>query len=338
MQIRADKHGGTGTALLNRDILFTEGIRSFLLRRSQEQTLQWLDIVYDIIPELSRKWHILSLLPNQLSRYGLVLHAETETLGKVILKFIPGFVGRFERELEAMKILPGSYMCELIDVAEDFGCMLLKEIVPARFASFGENDKLDAFFSHVIGDAVPLTDSMHLRYIPAYYDELTDKIRNCGTMPYGREQIEPELTEAAELYQTVFRNARHYVLHGDLHENNILDDGKRFYGIDPNGMLGPIELECVRFIRNDVRNHPDIGFEQRFEILLRHFSRFVALDRLLDIFIIDMAFCTYNSVFENEDQKETLVDLELIRIAKKWKNLNDQIQSYDGADCKLCLL
>ena len=322
MQIRADKHDGTDAVLPNRDILFTEGIRNFLLRRSPEQTLQWLDRVYSIIPALSRRWSIRSLLPNQLSRYGLVLYAESETLGNVILKFIPSFVGRFERELEAMKILPRSYMCELIDVAEDFGCMLLKEIVPARFASFGETEKLDAFFSHVIGDAVPLTDTMHLRHIPAYYDELTDKIRNCGAMPYGRERIEPELMEAAELYRTVFQNAGHYVLHGDLHENNILDDGKRFYGIDPNGMLGPIELECVRFIRNDVRNHPDIGFEQRFEILLRHFSRFAALDRLLDIFIIDMAFCTYNSVFENEDPKETLVDLELIRIAKKWKKLN----------------
>ena len=41
------------------------------------------------------------------------------------------------------------------------------------------------------------------------------------------------------------------------------------------------------------------------------------MNRLLDIFIIDMAFCTYNSVFENEDPKETLDDLELIRIAKE---------------------
>ena len=319
MRIGTDENSGTGTALLNREILFTGGIRTFLLRRSREQTLQWLDMVYSVIPDLSKRWCIRSLLPNQFSRYGLVLHARTETLGNVILKFIPGFVGRFERELEAMRILPKSYMCQPIDVVEDAGCMVLKEIVPASYASFGETKKLNTFFSHVIRDAVPWADAMHLRYIPDYYDELTEKIRSCDTMPYGREQIRPELIEAAELYWKVFRNARRYVLHGDLHENNILDDGRRFYGIDPNGMLGPVELECVRFIRNDVRNHPDIGFEQRFEILLRHFSRFVDLSRLLDSFIIDMAFCTYNSVFENEDPKETLDDLELIRIAKEWK-------------------
>lgn len=35
------------------------------------------------------------------------------------------------------------------------------------------------------------------------------------------------------------------------------------------------------------------------------------------MFIIDMAYCTYNSVFENDTPDEPLVYLELIRIAKK---------------------
>ena len=310
---------GNGTAFFDRNMLLTEGISTFLLRRRRGETLQWIDRVYSVLPELISRWEIRSLLPNQISRYGLVLHAESGQYGDVILKFIPGFVGRFERELEAMRILPQSYMCGLIDAAESAGCMLLQEIVPARFARFEESGKLNAFFSHVIGDAVPFTESTRLRHIPYYFDELTEKISRCADMPYGRGLIEPELIHAAELYQAVFADAKRYVLHGDLHELNILDDGKRFYGIDPNGMLGPIELECVRFIRNDVRNHPSSGFERRFDLLLRSFSRFADTDRLLDIFIIDMAFCTFNSVFENDDPKETYDDLELIRIAKNRK-------------------
>ena len=84
-------------------------------------------------------------------------------------------------------------------------------------------------------------------------------------------------------------------------------------------MIGPIELECVRFIRNDVRNHPAFGFAQRFALLLSSFARHVDVHRLVDIFIIDMVFCTFNSTFENEDPKETDDDLELIRVAKEWK-------------------
>lgn len=313
------RDGRNSPALFDREVLITEGIRTFLLRREPDRTLQWIDRVYSAVPELASRWEIRSFLPNQVSRYGLVLQAKSGIYGNVILKFIPGFVGRFERELEAMRILPKSYMCGLLDASEDFGCMLLKEIIPARFACFEESRKLTAFFSHVVGDAVPYTDALRLRHIPYYFDELTEKISNTASMPYGREQTEPELLYAAELYEKVFSDAKRYVMHGDLHELNILDDGKRFYGIDPNGMLGPIELECVRFIRNDVRNHASSGFERRFEILLRSFSRFVDIGRLLDIFIIDMAFCTFNSVFENDDPKETCDDLELIRIAKEWK-------------------
>ena len=103
-----------------------------------------------------------------------------------------------------------------------------------------------------------------------------------------------------------------------MHEENILDNGKRFYGIDPCGYVAPIELECVRFIRDDVRNHPAFGFAERFEILLRSFGRFVDVHRLARMFVIDMAFYAYNSVFENETDEATRTSLELIRIAKRW--------------------
>lgn len=49
-----------------------------------------------------------------------------------MLKFIHDFVGRYERELEAMRLLPKFYMCPLFDAEESCGCMLLKRIVPAK--------------------------------------------------------------------------------------------------------------------------------------------------------------------------------------------------------------
>ena len=101
---------------------------------------------------------------------------------------------------------------------------------------------------------------------------------------------------------------------------NVLDDGKCFWGIDPCGFIAPIEFECVRFIRNDVRNHRSFGYQERLDILLRSFSRFIGdTEKLLKAFLIDMAFITYNSVFENEDSNETYVDLEIIQAAEEWE-------------------
>ena len=310
-------------AFFDKTILITEGLKAYLLRREKEKTLQWIDEVYAAMPALLAKWEITSFLPNQLSRFGLVLQAKSSIYGEVILKFIPQFVNRFERELEAMRILSDSYMCRLIDADEKNNCMLLEKVSPACFGCFEESLKLTRLFTDVINNAVLYTDAIKLEHIPYYYDELRDKLAHADTMPYCRELIEPELKYAVELYRERFAEAKKYIVHGDLHEQNILDNGERFYGIDPNGMLGPIELECVRFIRNDVRNHPEFEFSERFDILIQWFAKFVDVSRLVDIFIIDMAFCTFNSVFENETPKETYDDLDLIRIAKEWKLKNN---------------
>lgn len=308
----------TNVAYFDKEVLITEGIKSYLLREEPEKTNKWIDEIYAAMPELIAKWQITSFVPNQISRYGLVLQAKSQKYGDVIIKFIPEFVGRFHRELEALRILPTSYMCPLCDADEEKRVMLLKEIKPAKYASFEENIKLTKLFEAVIKDAVKYGSEINLKYIPDYFEELKGKLKNADLMPYCKEQIVPELEYAIKLYEQEFLDAESYVVHGDLHELNILDDNERFWGIDPNGMIAPIELECVRFIRNDVRNHPTFGYEARFDLLVHYFSKFVDKKRLVQMFIIDMAFCTYNSVFENELPDETYLDLELIRIAKIW--------------------
>ena len=69
-----------------------------------------------------------------------------------------------------------------------------------------------------------------------------------------------------------------------------------------------------------MRNHPEFGYDERFRLLLQSFARFAEQKRLACAFIIDMAFCTFNSTFENANPDETLVDLKLINMAKEWLN------------------
>ena len=313
-------------AFFEKSLLYTEGIKSFFLREEPEKTMRWIDGIYAAMPELMARWKIISFLPNQVSRYGLVLQADSGKYGHVIMKFIPEFVNRFERELEAMRLLPSTYMCRLIDYDIDNRVMLLSEVRPAKYASFDENLKLTDMFRHVIKDAVKYDGTIELNYIPEYGDELKEKLSAIDMVPYCKDEVEKELKYAISLYEAEFSKSPRYILHGDLHELNILDDGKRFWGIDPSGMLAPLELECVRFIRNDVRNHPSFGYEARFELLIDSFSKFVDKRRLILMFIIDMAYCTYNSTFENEEQDETMLDLKLVEIAKGLMNCLEKTQ------------
>ncbi len=45
-----------------------------------------------------------------------------------------------------------------------------------------------------------------------------------------------------------------YFLHGDLHHENILNNGNRWIAIDPKGVIGPLEYEVGRFIMNPIPN------------------------------------------------------------------------------------
>ncbi len=302
---------------VTRENLNTEGLKGFLLRRQPQETAEWLDGILDDFPQIADRWSLIRVRPEQTSRYGLLLEAESEKLGGIFVKMIPPFLqGRYERELEAMLHLSRSYMCPLLDYESRWNLMVLRKIVPARHASFEDPDRIYSFFRTVLDHAIPVTAPLH--WIPDYGDELDEKCRTIDMVPYRKQEIMAVLEEASELFGREFASAPRYIVHGDLHMLNVLDDGKRLWGIDPNGMCAPIEMEGVRFIRNDIRTHPEMGYTNRFETLIRFFSQLFDEKRLTEMFLIDMAFCTYNSTFENETEEETLVDLELIRIAREW--------------------
>ncbi len=298
---------------IDKEILYTNGIKNFFLRIRKEETLHWIDDVYSSLPELFTKWGITSLVPNQISRYGLVLEASQVQGEGIILKFTPSFVNRFEREAEAYRVLPKSFMCELLDVDYKHRCLVLRKISKKAYASFDDKQKLRTFYKSVVDDAVKFT-GQKLEYIGYYRQELKKRLDDTSTLRFCDAKIKETLKLAWNLYMSTFEDGPLYILHGDLLDLNILDDGNRYYGVDPIGFLAPIELECIRFMRNEIRNHPEDGYRNRFDQLVDFFSEFFDKDRLIRMFVIDMAYCTYNSVFENDTSDETKVDLELINM------------------------
>jgi streptomycin 6-kinase len=58
-----------------------------------------------------------------------------------------------------------------------------------------------------------------------------------------------------------------YVLHGDLHHENILQDGQGWISIDPKGVVGPLEYEFGRFIMNPI---PDLLQPPNAQEIIKH--------------------------------------------------------------------
>ncbi len=134
-----------------------------------------------------------------------------------------------------------------------------------------------------------------------------------------RKEAEVILSEAAEIYGKEFKDSEKYVIHRDLHQYNILDDGERFYGVDPVGNIAPKEFECVRYIRNDLRGKDD--YSGRYKTLIKVFGQFADPLRITLAFIIDAAFHVVSSTFENEEKTETVFTLDVIKAAKDYAGI-----------------
>ena len=63
-------------------------------------------------------------------------------------------------------------------------------------------------------------------------------------------------------------NLDKYVLHGDLHHENILLDGDTYKAIDPHGRIGKKILEVGTFIENEIWNFGE-GSEQIRDIICK---------------------------------------------------------------------
>lgn len=309
-------------AFFDKRILYTAGLKDYLLRCCQKQTEQWLEEVYQLLPRLIARWEITSFLPNQMSRYGLVIDAKSQKYGDVIIKLIPGFINRFQREMEAVKLLSGSFMAQLRDCSPEDNAMLLAKVPQARYASFDENLKLIDFFDRVTQNALPYSESLDIRYAPHYIDELKEKLAAIDTVPFLKGPIRRMLEEAVDMYRQFFEGEPLYYIHGDLHCFNILDDGDRFCGIDPNGMIAPLAFEYVRFIRNDIKAHPKFGFLSRLEMLLQSFARFCRKEAIVRALVIDLAFTTFNSTFENETEEDAVLNMKVADAAYEWLEAN----------------
>lgn len=304
------KNRQNNTLLLEKELLYTIGINKYLLRTQNSETSKWIDTIYNLFPIIVDKYRILSININQTSMYGLVIEATSSVYGEIVLKFIPEFVNRYNKEKEAYKLLSNEYMCDTIDFDDEYGLIVERKISNAKYATFEDNIQLTDFFNKVKNSA-KLSTNAGTHFIQPYYDELVYKLNNAHKIPFMKDEIGNELKKSKELYDKLFKDEKKYILHGDLHPFNMLFDGKAIFAIDPNGTLAPLVFEYVTFIRNDVRDHKSFGYLNRFNLLIDYFSSFAKKEELIAAFLIHMAYTNYNSTFEYCDDTLTKINSEI---------------------------
>lgn len=186
---------------------------------------RWLDGLAEQIQELEKLWGLTDLTPYDNLSYNYVLSGLQEDKS-IVLKLSLDVAG-LEREAQALKAFAGYGAVSLLDQLPH--ALLLQRALPGKCLK-GNPEALQI--------ACRVIEDLHKAPPPPQ-----------GCFPHIKEwlaaldnewEIPKELLiKARKLKNQLLENPGSQVLlHGDLHQENILSNGKEWLVIDPKGVIG----------------------------------------------------------------------------------------------------
>lgn len=245
-----------------------------------EKGRQWLDHLPNLIAHTAGTYGLSNLKPVNNLSYNYVL-AGFQGSKPCILKLGLDIDG-FKREAAALMAFSGFGVVQVF--SENAGVLLLECAVPgvSLKSYFPEND------DKAINITANVIKRLHKAPIPRAHafphikDWLTalDKDWNISA-----KYLQKAKRLRDHLLQTAIKEV---LLHGDLHHDNILQNGDDWLVIDPKGVIGEPAYEVAAFIRNpipELLNHDDA-----LNIIHNRITRFAEILELPSQRIFDWCF------------------------------------------------
>jgi streptomycin 6-kinase len=223
----------------------------FMQIQHGENGLAWLARLPDILVTCEQRWHIKLGIPFANLSYHYVISGTRDDGTHVVVKaFSP--TGEFALQAEALHLFGGRGSVRLLDDDPTNEVQLLEYAEPGTLLSTLEDDeKAISIATSVMrqlwrpvpsGSPFPtiLKWGAGLVRLRRYYDG--------GTGPFPARLVEEAETLFAELSTSM---AEPMLLHGDLHQENILAAGhERWLAIDPKGLIGEPAYEIGPLLHN----------------------------------------------------------------------------------------
>lgn len=217
-----------------------------------EKGKQWLDSLPKLITQVKVAYGLSDLKPVNNLSYNYVLSG-FQGSEPIILKLSLDIDG-LRREAVALMALKGFGVVKIL--SENAGLLLLERATPGV--------SLKSYFPEKDDEAIHIT----VNVIKRLHNAL---VSSSHAFPHIRDWLEAldgdlkipakTLEKARQLRSQLLETSKSYVLlHGDLHHNNILQNGDGWVVIDPKGVMGEPAYEIAAFIRNpmpELLNHSD---------------------------------------------------------------------------------
>lgn len=217
-----------------------------------EEGRKWIDNLPQLIVQMEATYGLSNLKPVENLSYNYVLSGRQGSQ-PIILKLGLDIDG-FKHEAAALMAFESFGVVQVF--SENTGLLLLECAVPGV--------SLKSYFSEKDDEAINITANvikrLHTAPIPSAHT--FSHIKDWFTALDGDLKIPTQiLQKARQLCDQLLKTAEPDVLlHGDLHHDNILQNGETWVVIDPKGVIGEPAYEVAAFIRNpmpDLLDHND---------------------------------------------------------------------------------
>lgn len=278
-----------------------------------QETRIWEKGLNSDVMSLIKKWHITEYKINPASWKGLVFEGSSALYGEVVFKITPPYIGLFERNLHAFKRLPADCLVKLYDCDYDKGAILMERVIPGDYADFGKyKDQIIEYFETLYSDSkIELTEE-DANKVPRYLNELKKRAELAANASFEQNRCSELLKLALRQYQALL-NSGERLIHGDLHEGNLLVGEHGLIAIDPWAFIAVPQIEIACYAAYSVRNSSPKDRKNRLRELREGFSAIIPQKEFDSALFVEMSLLLMGAITgKNDDNQLAKLWLETI--------------------------
>ena len=215
-----------------------------------ERGKKWVVDLPQIVETLAERWQLTEIVPVGNMSWNYVAKASSKPHSSVCLKIsIDGNL--IADEIKALEHFNGHGMIQLIDHDTQLHALLLHQAIPGKsLKDLYQSNKEDpiVIYASVIESLLSapkakVNTNKHVK----------DWLKAFDRIP--KNKLPKDLIPKAKILSKEMLDQPYdeFLLHGDLHMDNIISDQNEWIAIDPKGIVGPKEFEiaCFDFITQD---------------------------------------------------------------------------------------